>query len=75
MALIHRYSRGLPYGVRKNTENVLATVISAKTPVEHLYLTGQSLNLHGILGVSMSSILTCGEILGLETLRKEILHV
>lgn len=66
---------GSAYGVRKNSENVLATVISAKTPVEHLYLTGQSLNLHGILGVSMSSILTCGEILGLETLRKEILHV
>ena len=64
---------GSAYGVRKSSENVLATVISAKTPVEHLYLTGQSLNLHGILGVSMSSILTCGEILGLETLREEIL--
>ena len=64
---------GSAYGVRKDSERVLETVISARTLVQGLYLTGQSLNLHGVLGVSMSAILTCGEIVGLDTLRGEIL--
>jgi len=35
-------------------------------------LTGQSLNLHGILGVSMTSFLTCAEILGMDKINEEL---
>lgn len=66
-ATYHRYTLtpfGSAFGIRKDCSNVAATVLSPRTPVRNLYLTGQSLNLHGLLGVTMTSILTCREILG-----------
>ena len=66
-ATYRRYTltpQGSAFGIRKVCTNVAATVLSPRTPVRNLYLTGQSLNLHGLLGVSMTSILTCREILG-----------
>ena len=66
-ATYRRYTltpQGSAFGIRKDCSNVAATVLSPRTPVRNLYLTGQSLNLHGLLGVSMTSILTCREILG-----------
>ncbi len=63
---------GSAYGVRKDFSHILETVISPRTLVSGLLLTGQNLNLHGILGVSLTSILTCSEILGFETISKEI---
>ena len=63
---------GSAYGVRKDYSHILETVISPRTLVSGLLLTGQNLNLHGILGVSLTSILTCSEILGFETISKEI---
>ena len=55
---------GSAYGIRKDCNNVMTTVLAPRTPVPNLLLTGQSLNLHGILGVSVTSFLTCMEILG-----------
>lgn len=51
---------GSAYGLRKDANNTLLTFLPPKTPVENLLLTGQNLNLHGILGVSMTSFVTCG---------------
>jgi all-trans-retinol 13,14-reductase len=51
--------RGSAYGVRKDCDNLLYTMIAPQTPVPNLLLTGQNLNLHGILGVSMTSLFTC----------------
>ncbi len=53
---------GSAYGVRKDWQNPLGTVISSGTPLKNLFLTGQSLNLHGILGVSMTALMTCSKI-------------
>lgn len=64
---------GSAYGVAKDYHNPLVTFLSPRTPVSNLLLTGQSLNLHGILGVSKTSVITCGFILGPELLEKEIL--
>jgi all-trans-retinol 13,14-reductase len=64
---------GSAYGIRKDWTRPMATVLSPRTPLRNLLMTGQSLNLHGVLGVSMTSVLTCGEILGLDTLSSEIL--
>jgi hypothetical protein len=50
------------------------TVLTPRTPIPNLLQTGQSLNLHGILGVSMTSFFTCAEILGMETIIKD-LHI
>lgn len=60
-------AQGCAYGIRKDFNNPLLTLLTPRTPVPNLLLTGQNLNLHGILGVSMSSFFTCAEILGMES--------
>ncbi len=57
---------GSAYGVRKDYHNPMMTLLSAKTPIPNLYLTGQSLTLHGLLGVTMTSLFTVSEIIGKE---------
>lgn len=59
-------SQGTAYGIRKDFNNTMLTFLPPKTPVANYYLTGQNLNLHGILGTSMSSFITCSAILGFE---------
>ncbi|MCQ2227613.1 MAG: NAD(P)/FAD-dependent oxidoreductase [Bacteroidales bacterium] len=63
---------GSAYGIRKDYNALMFTVLTPRTPVSNLLLTGQSLNLHGILGVSMTSIFTCGEIIGMQTIQNEL---
>lgn len=53
---------GSSYGIEKDYNNLLGTLLTPKTPLQNLFMTGQNLNLHGILGVSMTSVLTCKEI-------------
>jgi all-trans-retinol 13,14-reductase len=50
---------GTIYGFQKNRNNPLQSYIHTKTSVRNLYLTGQSVNLHGVLGVTISALLTC----------------
>lgn len=57
---------GSAYGVQKDYSQLMTTLLSPKTPIQNLFLTGQSLNLHGILGVSMTSFFTCAEIIGMD---------
>ena len=57
---------GSAYGVRKDWHSPMMTLLTPKTPIPNLLLTGQSLTLHGLLGVSMTSLFTCAEILGKE---------
>ena len=71
----HNYivsAEGCAYGIRKDFNNPMYTVLTPRTPIPNLLQTGQSLNLHGILGVSMTSFFTCAEILGMETIIKDL---
>lgn len=63
---------GSLYGYAKDYKDPIRTFISPKTKIPNLYLTGQNINLHGVLGVAVSSIRTCGEILGMEYLVDKI---
>ncbi|CAN5546330.1 NAD(P)/FAD-dependent oxidoreductase [soil metagenome] len=63
---------GSLYGLTKDFREPLKTFISPRTKLPNLFLTGQNINLHGILGVTVSSILTCAQILGMEYLIDEI---
>ncbi|MBT0607738.1 phytoene desaturase family protein [Aequorivita echinoideorum] len=65
---------GAMYGYVKDADNPLKSNISPRTKIENLYLTGQSLNMHGILGVTIGGVLTCSEILGSEYLLDKILE-
>jgi all-trans-retinol 13,14-reductase len=46
------------YGTVKDYQNPLGTLVSPKTRVPNLFLTGQYLNLHGILGTAISGLIT-----------------
>jgi all-trans-retinol 13,14-reductase len=63
---------GSLYGITKDFRDPLKTFISARTKIPNLLLTGQNLNLHGVLGVSVSAIVTASEIFGMEYLIDKI---
>ena len=55
---------GSAYGVRKDCRNMMLTTLAPRTPIPNLLLTGQSLILHGVEGVTMTALMTCSELLG-----------
>lgn len=62
--------KGNMYGYEKSSSDPMLTMVSPKSKIEGLYFTGQTVNMHGILGVSLGAISTCAEILD----RKELLN-
>jgi all-trans-retinol 13,14-reductase len=76
--LTFRDYTGIPegslYGIQKNYHDPLVTTVMPKTKIPDFYFTGQNTNLHGVLGVTIGSVVSCGEILGLEYLLKKIQH-
>ncbi|NJO92864.1 MAG: hypothetical protein HC831_30765 [Chloroflexia bacterium] len=63
---------GSMYGIKHDYNSPLHSVILPNTKIKNLFLTGQNTNLHGILGVSFSAVLTCGQLLGLNNIIAEI---
>lgn len=63
---------GSMYGIAKDYKDTYKTFIAPRTKVPNLFLTGQNLNLHGILGVTISALMTCGEIIDMSSLVAEI---
>lgn len=60
------------YGYVKDSNNPMKTFISPKTKIENLFLTGQSINMHGVLGVTIGAVVTCSEIVGKDYLINKI---
>jgi all-trans-retinol 13,14-reductase len=63
---------GAAYGISKDFNDVMGTLIAPQTPITNLFLTGQNLNLHGVLGVSMTSFFTCAKITGKNNLLQHL---
>lgn len=63
---------GSIYGISKNYIDSFKTNISSKSKISNLFFTGQNINLHGILGVSVSAIQTLSHFLDIDYLLKEI---
>jgi len=63
---------GSLYGIAKDCKDPLKTFISPRTRISNLYLTGQNINLHGVLGCTISALLTSITILGSEDLIEKI---
>ena len=59
---------GSAFGLLKDFNKPIESIILPRTKIPNLFLTGQNTNMHGILGVTISSVLTCGEILNLQYL-------
>ena len=64
--------KGNMYGYVKSSENPLKTMVSPRTKIDNLFLTGQSVNMHGILGVTIGAFNTCAEILGKELIDERL---
>ena len=52
------------YGPIKDFQDPLRTLFSPKTRIPNVYLTGQWLNLHGILGTAISGMITAAALMG-----------
>ncbi len=63
---------GSLYGIEKDAGDPLKSFISPRLKVENILLTGQNLNMHGVLGVTVGAVLTCSQLLGTEYLLKKI---
>jgi all-trans-retinol 13,14-reductase len=50
---------GSLYGIKKDYNNPIGTTINSKTRVPNLYLTGQNIIFHGILGATIGAFVTC----------------
>ncbi|MBN2275269.1 MAG: NAD(P)/FAD-dependent oxidoreductase [Bacteroidales bacterium] len=60
--------KGSIYGLMKDFNNPLKTMIMPRTKVPNFLLTGQNINIHGVIGVTIGSVLTCAELIGTENL-------
>jgi all-trans-retinol 13,14-reductase len=65
-------SNGSLYGIKKNKNNILSSIINSKTKIPNLYLTGQNIIFHGILGVTIGALVTCFNFIPKEELINEI---
>lgn len=65
-------SKGNMYGYIKDSNDPMKSFIAPKTKLDNLYLTGQSINMHGVLGVTIGAVVTCSEIVGKEYLVNKI---
>lgn len=63
---------GSLYGPEKNVHAPAQAQIGLRTKLPNLYFTGQNVNLHGVMGVSITAVATCCELLGMEYLLEKI---
>ncbi|MBO4801072.1 MAG: NAD(P)/FAD-dependent oxidoreductase [Bacteroidaceae bacterium] len=54
--------QGSAYGLRKDCSKILLTLFSPRTSIPNLFLTGQSLMVHGLEGVAMTARETVREV-------------
>lgn len=47
------------YGFERNYQEPMKTALAVQTRIPNLTLTGQNINMHGILGVTVSAVLAC----------------
>ncbi|SCY59488.1 phytoene desaturase family protein [Flavobacterium caeni] len=55
---------GSMYGYVRDANDPMRTFVPSKTKLDNLYLVGQSVSIHGVLGVTIGAVATCCEILG-----------
>ena len=63
---------GSMYGILRDCNEPIQSVVSQRTKIPNLFQVGQNINSHGILGVIIGSIITSGELLGVNTIIEQI---
>jgi len=67
-------ARGSMYGIFHDCTDFMKGHVTHRTKIPNLFLAGQNASLHGIFGVAVSSLLTCGSLVGLSPLLEKINH-
>lgn len=65
---------GSAYGILKDYNKPYNTMILPTTHISNLLLTGQNINTHGLVGVTIGALQTCSEIPGNRHLIQQICH-
>jgi all-trans-retinol 13,14-reductase len=63
---------GSMYGIIRDKNFPAHSLVSQRTKIPNLLMTGQNINSHGILGVTIGAMITCAEFLGINTIIREI---
>lgn len=63
---------GCFYGFEHNSQDPMRTAFATQTKIPNLFLTGQNINVHGILGVTVSAVLACFNFVEKDKLLKDI---
>jgi len=63
---------GSIYGVARDVQTLVTGTVNCRTSIPNLLLTGQSTTCHGMLGVLASSLVTCSEVIGMDTLLRQL---
>jgi all-trans-retinol 13,14-reductase len=66
---------GSLYGIAKDFKDPVKTIVPMRTKLPNLYFTGQNLNLHGILGSTISALITCSAFVDMDSLIEKIRNV
>lgn len=66
--------QGSMYGVSKNLLLGTSNRVSYKTRIPNLFLIGQNINSHGMLGVLVGTLVSCAELPGLNDIFKRLYH-
>jgi all-trans-retinol 13,14-reductase len=63
---------GSMYGIMRDKNYPVQTRISQRTKIPNFFFTGQNINTHGVIGVTIGAITTVAEIVGKEKIINEI---
>ena len=64
--------QGAIYGVTRDFNLQSRNMIMTNTKVPNLFLTGQNVNMHGVLGVGVGAVMTASKFLGMDYLLNKI---
>jgi phytoene dehydrogenase-like protein len=65
---------GSGYGILKDCHNPARSIILPHTKIPNLWFTGQNLNIHGVLGTTISAVITSAGFVGFRHLVNKIIH-
>jgi all-trans-retinol 13,14-reductase len=63
---------GSMYGIVRDCNKPIESYLPSRSKISNLLLTGQSVNLHGITGVLCGALLTCGQLVDINAIMREI---
>jgi phytoene dehydrogenase-like protein len=63
---------GSAYGIVKDYNHALKCLLPSRTKIPNLFITGQNNNVHGMIGVFMTAMYTCSELVGTQYLAEKV---